>query len=72
MRRFIRRATTQQAIEFGKLVLEMVEKHKDKLDDGLFLNMDDLYWEGSEHVQEVIESTRRQLKYYETGISPEQ
>lgn len=67
MRRFIRRANDKQTIEFGRLVSEMVEKHADKLDGGLFLNMDDLVWNGPAGVSRELERLRRQLVFYKTG-----
>lgn len=66
MRRFIRRATPEQTVEFGKLVLEMVGKHKDKLDGGLFLDMDGLFWSGSAAVPGELERLKRQLANYQT------
>ena len=67
MRRFIRRATVEQTIEFGKLVLEMVKEHQDKLEGGLFLNMDDLFWSGPTAVPAELLHLKRKLHYYQTG-----
>ncbi|GEM_PF-4390337 len=71
MRRFIRRANVEQTIEFGKLVLEMVQKHADKLDDGLFLSMDGLVWNGPDGVSWELERLRKGLVSYDNTWKPD-
>jgi len=66
MRRFIRRATADQVVEFAGLVGEMVEKFPERLAGGLFLNMDDVFWVGPSEIPDVIQGLRKRLKDYET------
>lgn len=68
LRRFIRRANSEQVVEYLGVINEMVERFPERLHGGLFLSMDDLYWQGSGAVPEEIERARLQLRYLETGV----
>ena len=67
MRRFIRMADCDQTVEFGKILLEMTRNHPEKLKDGVFIDMDFLYWDGPEYIPEVLTELRLTLDRLNNG-----
>lgn len=60
LRRFIRRAAPDQTIEFSQLLLEVARGDDGRLKNGpSFIDMDDVFWSGSQACQGEIEMFKR-------------